>query len=93
MHPKIDIEEGNPQKLPSPGGRGLRGGDKKGDNTPSPHAPHRVHDCPEPDMVEGQPSPLPSPKRLRAGRHQGRGRTGSSQSLLLSMQIPLDGKS
>jgi len=32
MHPKIDIEEGNPQKLPSPGGRGLRGGDKKGDN-------------------------------------------------------------
>jgi len=22
--PKIDIKEGNPQKLPSPGGRGLR---------------------------------------------------------------------
>jgi len=36
--PKIDMEEGNPQKLPSPGGRGLRGGHKKSDHTPSPHA-------------------------------------------------------
>ncbi len=26
--------------------------------SPSPHAPHRVHDCPEPNMVQGQPSPV-----------------------------------
>jgi hypothetical protein len=36
MIPKIDIEKGKPQRLPSPPGRGLRGGDKNGDNAPSP---------------------------------------------------------
>ncbi len=35
-YPKIDIEKDKPQKLPSPGGRGLRGGNKNGDNAPSP---------------------------------------------------------
>jgi len=25
---------------------------------PPPHAPRRVHDCPEPYMVQGSPSPI-----------------------------------
>ena len=30
------------------------------------------------EIVDNAPSPLPSPKRLRAGRRQGRGRIGSN---------------
>jgi len=28
------------------------------EGSPQPHAPRRVHDCPEPYMVQGSPSPI-----------------------------------
>jgi len=66
----------------------LRGGEKgEGEKEPfyppPPHAPRRVHDCPEPYMVQGSPSPLPAPRlsacakasadRRQAGVQRGRG--------------------
>jgi len=95
---KKDIEKDNPPILPSLDGRGVWG-DKKGDHARSPDAPHRVHNCPKPNMVQGKPSPLPPPtcspnkffgrrERLRAGKHQGRGGTRSSQCLFLG-QAPI----
>ncbi|MDP2967710.1 MAG: BadF/BadG/BcrA/BcrD ATPase family protein, partial [Deltaproteobacteria bacterium] len=35
--------------------------------SPSPHAPQRVHGSPEPNMVQGQPSPLPTVPFGQAG--------------------------
>ena len=84
------LTSGTPHiNLPSPGGRGLRRElyrTMKGRGislfSPPPHAPRRVHDCPEPYMVQGSPSPLPAPRlsacakasadRRQAGVERGR---------------------
>ena len=43
---------------------------KYGNLSPPPHAPHGVHDCPEPYMVQGKPSPLPAPRLRQTGGRQ-----------------------
>jgi hypothetical protein len=54
-------------RLPSSSREGMKGSGKYL-GSPSPRAPHRMHDCPESNMVQGRLSPLPTGRQASRGK-------------------------